>query len=38
MVGKIDQIFGTKFLKSVENFNEYGIHFLFNDWWESALA
>jgi ubiquinone biosynthesis protein COQ4 len=38
MVGKIDQIFGTKFLKSVENFNEYGIHFLFNDWWESAPA
>ena len=38
MAGNMDQVFAAKFLKSLENFNDYGIHLLFNDWWESAPA
>jgi ubiquinone biosynthesis protein COQ4 len=32
----IDRIFGEKFLTSVDDFDAYGVHLLFNDWWETA--
>jgi ubiquinone biosynthesis protein Coq4 len=38
MIEKIDRSFGEKFLTSVDNFYDYGIHLLFNDWWEKAPA
>jgi ubiquinone biosynthesis protein COQ4 len=36
MVEKVDRAFGEKFLTSIDNFYEYGVHLLFNDWWEKA--
>lgn len=36
MLPKIDRIFGEKFLTSVDDFYSYGVHLLFNEWWEKA--
>ncbi|MCW3796896.1 Coq4 family protein [Sphingomonas sp. BN140010] len=36
MSGKIDARFGELFLRSAEDFYAYGVHLLFNDWWEAA--
>jgi ubiquinone biosynthesis protein COQ4 len=38
MVQTVDRIFGEKFLTSIDNFYDYGVHLLFNDWWEGAPA
>jgi ubiquinone biosynthesis protein Coq4 len=38
MAGKIDRTFGEKFLTSAEDFYAYGVHLLFNDWWDQAPA
>jgi ubiquinone biosynthesis protein Coq4 len=34
----VDRAFGEKFLGSVDDFYGYGVHLLFNDWWERAPA
>jgi ubiquinone biosynthesis protein Coq4 len=34
----VDRAFGEKFLTSIDDFYGYGVHLLFNDWWESAPA
>jgi len=34
----VDPIFREKLFRSVEDFYGYGVHLLFNDWWESAPA
>ena len=34
----VERAFGEKFLTSVDDFYGYGVHLLFNDWWESAPA
>ena len=36
MSDAISQSFGAKFLGSAENFYDYGVHLLFNDWWMEA--
>ena len=36
MVEKIDRDFGEKFLTCSDNFYEYGVHLLFNEWWDKA--
>ncbi len=33
---RVDRSFGEKFLTSIDNFYDYGVHLLFNDWWENA--
>lgn len=33
---KVDRVFGEKFLTAVDNFYAYGVHLLFNEWWETA--
>ena len=33
---KVDRQFGEKFLTSIDDFYGYGVHLLFNEWWESA--
>jgi ubiquinone biosynthesis protein COQ4 len=38
MIQKIDRAFGEKYLTCMDNFYEYGVHLLFNDWWEKAPA
>jgi ubiquinone biosynthesis protein Coq4 len=38
MLGAIERDFGAKFLTSAEDFHRYGVHLLFNDWWEQAPA
>jgi ubiquinone biosynthesis protein COQ4 len=38
MVQTVDRVFGEKFLTSIDNFYDYGVHLLFNDWWEQAPA
>lgn len=38
MIEKVDRTFGEKFLTSIDDFYGYGIHMLFNDWWEKAPA
>jgi hypothetical protein len=38
VVRPVDRAFGEKFLTSVDDFYGYGVHLLFNDWWESAPA
>ncbi len=38
MAGKIDRTFGERFLTSADDFYAYGVHLLFNDWWEHAPA
>lgn len=34
----VDRAFGEKFLTSIDDFDAYGVHLLFNDWWEKAPA
>jgi len=36
VTNKIDREFAGKFLGSAEDFYAYGVHLLFNDWWERA--
>jgi ubiquinone biosynthesis protein COQ4 len=36
MIEKIDRIFGEKYLTCMDNFYDYGVHLLFNEWWENA--
>jgi ubiquinone biosynthesis protein Coq4 len=38
VLGSIERQFGEKFLTSIDDFHRYGVHLLFNDWWESAPA
>lgn len=38
MVQKIDRAFGEKFLTCSDNFYDYGVHLLFNEWWDTAPA
>ncbi len=38
MVQKIDRQFGELYLRCTDNFYEYGVHLLFNEWWENAPA
>ncbi len=38
MVQSLDRDFGERFLRSIEDFYGYGVHLLFNDWWEAAPA
>lgn len=38
MLNKIDRIFGEKYLTCMDDFYSYGVHLLFNEWWESAPA
>jgi ubiquinone biosynthesis protein Coq4 len=38
MVQPVDRVFGEKFLTSIDDFYGYGVHLLFNDWWEKAPA
>ena len=35
-MARVDRVFGEAFLRSVDDFYEYGVHLLFNDWWEGA--
>jgi ubiquinone biosynthesis protein COQ4 len=36
MMHKVDRVFGEKLLTAVDDFYSYGVHLLFNEWWESA--
>jgi ubiquinone biosynthesis protein COQ4 len=36
MTAKIDRDFGAKYVTSAEDFYAYGVHLLFNEWWETA--
>jgi ubiquinone biosynthesis protein COQ4 len=38
MLQPIDREFGEKYLQCMDNFYQYGVHLLFNDWWEKAPA
>jgi ubiquinone biosynthesis protein COQ4 len=38
MLPKIDRVFGEKYLTCMDDFYSYGVHLLFNEWWESAPA
>lgn len=38
MIEPVNRAFGEKFLQSVDDFYGYGVHLLFNDWWENAPA
>jgi ubiquinone biosynthesis protein Coq4 len=38
MIQPLDRKFGEKFLTSIDDFYNYGVHLLFNDWWENAPA
>lgn len=38
MVQKIDRNFGELYLRCTDNFYEYGVHLLFNEWWLDAPA
>ncbi|WP_372916644.1 Coq4 family protein [Sandarakinorhabdus sp.] len=33
---KVDRAFGEKFLAAIDDFYGYGVHLLFNEWWQSA--
>lgn len=33
---QVDRAFGEAFLRSVDDFYDYGVHRLFNDWWAGA--
>lgn len=33
---KVDRVFGEKFLTAIDDFYRYGVHLLFNEWWETA--
>jgi ubiquinone biosynthesis protein Coq4 len=32
----VDRVFGERFLRSVGDYYDYGVHLLFNDWWAAA--
>jgi ubiquinone biosynthesis protein Coq4 len=36
MLNKVDRVFGEKLLTSIDDFYGYGVHLLFNEWWETA--
>jgi ubiquinone biosynthesis protein Coq4 len=36
MLPNIDPEFGAKYIKSANDFYAYGVHLLFNEWWETA--
>ncbi len=36
MLPQVDREFGEKFLASIDDFYGYGVHLLFNEWWEKA--
>jgi ubiquinone biosynthesis protein COQ4 len=36
MIQKVDRAFGEKFLTTIDDFYAYGVHLLFNEWWETA--
>ena len=36
MITSVDRVFGEKYLTAIDNFYEYGVHLLFNEWWETA--
>ena len=36
MTEKVDREFGERYLTTIDNFYEYGVHLLFNDWWATA--
>lgn len=38
MIQKIDRAFGEKYLTCTDNFYDYGVHLLFNEWWDTAPA
>jgi ubiquinone biosynthesis protein COQ4 len=38
MLATIDREFGEKYLTCMDNFYAYGVHLLFNDWWDKAPA
>ena len=38
MVQPVDRDFGEKYLQCMDNFYAYGVHLLFNDWWDKAPA
>ena len=38
MIQKIDRVFGEKYLTCTDNFYQYGVHLLFNEWWDTAPA
>jgi ubiquinone biosynthesis protein COQ4 len=38
MIQKIDRNFGELYLRCTDNFYEYGVHLLFNEWWVDASA
>jgi ubiquinone biosynthesis protein COQ4 len=38
MLQKINRDFGEKYLTCMDDFYSYGVHLLFNEWWESAPA
>jgi ubiquinone biosynthesis protein COQ4 len=38
MVQPVDRAFGEHYLTSVDNFYDYGVHLLFNEWWDKAPA
>lgn len=33
---KVDRVFGEKYLTAIDDFYRYGVHLLFNEWWETA--
>lgn len=38
MIQKIDRAFGEQYLTCTDNFYDYGVHLLFNEWWDTAPA
>jgi ubiquinone biosynthesis protein COQ4 len=36
VIQKIDRVFGEKYLTCTDNFYDYGVHLLFNEWWDTA--
>ncbi len=38
MTAKIDREFGEKFLTGIDDFYAYGVHLMFNEWWDKAPA
>lgn len=33
---QVDRVFGEAFLRSIDDYDAYGVHLLFNDWWAAA--
>jgi ubiquinone biosynthesis protein COQ4 len=36
MIERVDRVFGEKYLTAIDNFYDYGVHLLFNEWWQTA--